>query len=65
MMKERRQVKSIISNIMKRKIELTVRLNSHVRPDQKLFIKNLAKKEKKSEGQINRAIIDFYMLKNK
>lgn len=50
---------------MKRKIEPTVRLNSHVRPDQKEFIKKLAKKEKKSEGQINRIIIDFFMLKNK
>jgi hypothetical protein len=49
---------------MLRKPEPTVRLNSHVRPDQKAFIKKLAKKEKKSEGQINRAIIDFYMLKN-
>ena len=46
---------------MLRKPEPTVRLNSHVRPDQKLFIKKLAKKMKLSEGQINRMIIDFYM----
>lgn len=44
--------------------EPTVRLNSHVRPDQKLFIKKLAKEKKLSEGKINRAIIDFYMLKH-
>lgn len=50
---------------MLRKPEPTVRLNSHVRPDQKLFIKKLAKKKRLSEGQINREIIDFYMLKNK
>ena len=50
---------------MLRKPEPTVRLNSHVRPDQKAFIKKEAKRLKLSEGQINRAIIDFYMLKNK
>ena len=50
---------------MLRKPILTVRLNSHVRPDQKAFIKKLAKKERRSEGQINRMIIDFYISKNK
>ena len=45
--------------------EPTVRLNSHVRPDQKLFIKKLAKKKGLSEGQINREIIDFYISKKK
>ena len=48
---------------MLRKKETTVRLNSHVRPDQKEFIKKEAKKHNLSEGQINRAIIDYYMLK--
>ena len=50
---------------MLRKPIPSVRLNSHVRPDQKEFIKKEAKRLKLSEGQINRAIIDFYMLKNK
>ena len=50
---------------MERKKEIHVRLNSYVRPDQKAFIKKLAAKMKLGEGQINRAIIDFYMLKNK
>lgn len=50
---------------MERKKEVFARLNSYVRPDQKAFIKKLAKKERLSEGQINRAIIDFYMVNKK
>lgn len=46
---------------MLRKPEPTVRLNSHVRPDQKAFIKRIAKQMKLSEGQINRMIIDLAM----
>lgn len=50
---------------MERKKLLTVRLNSHVRVDQKKFISDLGKKEKLSHGQICRMIIDFYISKNK
>jgi len=50
---------------MLRKPEQTVRLNSHVRPDQKMFIKREAKRLKLGEGEINRMIIDFYMKKHK
>ncbi len=50
---------------MLREPEPTVRLNSHVRPDQKMFIKKLAKKLKRGEGWVNRMIIDFYMSKQK
>lgn len=46
---------------MLRKKIPTVRLNSHVRADQKMFIVRMGKKEKKSHGQVCREIIDFYI----
>jgi len=38
-----------------------LRLNSRVRPEQKDFIKVTAKKINKSEGELIREIIDFYI----
>ena len=41
------------------------RINSRVKGTQKKFIKNKAKKDKMTEGEILRLIIDFYIAKNK
>jgi len=43
------------------KRESFVRLNTHVRPDQKEFIKKVAKMSNFSEGHLSRVIIDFYI----
>lgn len=50
---------------MKEKKEPYVRINSRVTKDQFQFVKDEAKKEKKTDGEMHRAIIEFYRLKNK
>jgi hypothetical protein len=47
------------------KQETTVRINSRLFPAQKKFIKDLAVKLKKSEGQVTREIIQFFIDKSK
>jgi len=46
---------------MKPKKETFIRLNSRVRKDQLDFIKVEAKKHNKTEGEVNRMIIDYYI----
>jgi len=46
---------------MKKKTPTFVRINSRVREDQQTFIKKLAKKNKVTEGEIHRQIIDSYI----
>lgn len=45
----------------KKKIIELERINSRVRPDQRKFIKKVAKKQKIGEGELHRDIIDFYI----
>jgi hypothetical protein len=50
---------------MKAKKETFVRLNSRVRKVHMKLVKDLAKKNGKSEGEVTRIIFDYYMSKNK
>jgi hypothetical protein len=43
------------------KKEKMVRMNSNIRPDQYKFVKETAKKMKMHDGELHRAIIDFYI----
>ncbi len=45
--------------------EKLIRINSRVLPHQYRFVKSLAKKAKKGEGEIHREIIQFYIDKHK
>jgi len=49
---------------MKKKATAMPRMNSRVRVDQQKFIRTLAKKDKKTHGELIREIIDYY-IKNK
>ena len=47
---------------MLRKLKETyVRVNTRIRDDQSTFIKKEAKKSNKTEGEIYRAIVDYYI----
>lgn len=46
---------------MKTKKQKMVRMNSHIRPDQDQFVKELAKKRKIYDSELHREIIDFYI----
>lgn len=47
------------------KIEPMVRINSRVRKDQHKFIKDHAKKARKTEGEMHRDVIDYYIKNHK
>ena len=48
-----------------KKPEPFVRINSRVPKAQFQFVKDQAKKQKKTEGEIHRLIVEFYMLNHK
>ena len=50
---------------MTEKIESFVRINSRVSKAQHQFIKDQAKKQDKTEGEMHRLIVEFYMLNHK
>lgn len=49
---------------MKQKKDIMVRMNSWIYPHQHKFIKELAKKLEKGEGETHREIIDYYIKKH-
>ena len=44
---------------------LMERVNTRIMPDQRVYIKKMAKDQNLTEGEVFRIIIDFYMVKNK
>jgi hypothetical protein len=49
----------------KPKVLLMVRINTRIRPGQRKYIKAIAKKNKLTEGEVFRSIIDAHMSVNK
>ena len=49
----------------KKTVKPLERVNTRIREDQKKFIKDIAKKQNLTEGEVFRIILDFYIYQNK
>ena len=50
---------------MKRQLPVLIRVNTRIRPEQHKFIKAEAKETKRTEGEVFRNILDYYINKPK